>query len=150
MAALVGSDLMKRDVVTCREHDPVRECARLMFEYNMGLLPVTDVDGKVVGVVTDRDLVTRIMADPLRDDATPVHRVMSTPPVTCTPEDDFATIVETMAVAKSSRLIVVNGTGRCLGLIGLFEIGLIDPDLAGALLKSITQPEGSIAVAGRK
>ena len=137
---------MNGDVVLCREHDSVRECARLMFEYNVGLLPVTDVDGNIVGVVTDRDLVTRIMADPLRDDATPVHRVMSRPPVTCAPEDDLSTVVETMAEARKSRIVVVSRTGRCLGLISLFEIGQTDPELASALLKGITRPEGSIVV----
>jgi CBS domain-containing protein len=97
-------------------------------------------------VVTDRDLVIRMMADPLRDDATPTHRVMSMPAVTCAPEDDLATLGEIIAKSKKSRIVVVNGSGRCLGMIGLFEIGQTYPERARDLLRAIARPEGAISL----
>jgi CBS domain-containing protein len=114
---------MKMDVVICRDHDPVSECARLMLEYDVGLLPVLDVGDRVVGVVTDRDLVTRIMADPLRDGSTPVHRVMSLALVTCSAEDALEEVGQTILESKKLRIVVVDEARHCVGIISASDIG---------------------------
>jgi CBS domain-containing protein len=121
---MLSRDLMKTDVVTCRERDPVSECARLMLEYNVGLLPVVDGDECVVGVVTDRDLVMRILADPLRGPETQVRGVMSHGLVSCTPDAELEDVDELMVTSQKQRIIVVNGAGHCAGIIGRSDVQL--------------------------
>ena len=132
---------MRVDVVTCRQHEAVRECARLMLEYDVGLLPVLDVDDRVVGVVTDRHLVTRVLADPLRGPETPVERVMSRVLVTCSPEDDLDHVEALMVRSQKSRVIVLSARRGCEGIIYLSDVGPTHhPERAGALLKALTRP----------
>ena len=144
---MICGDLMKTDVVLCHENDPVRECARLMREHNVGFLPVVDAEDRVVGVVTDRDLATRIVADPSRDCDTPVHRAMSLDLVTCAIEDDLEDVRAMMAKRKKSRIIAVDGERRCIGIISLSDIGQTDrPERTGELLRAITRREVSASV----
>src|SRR3974390_1070507 len=56
-------DVMKKSVVTCREKDSLKHCADLMRDWKIGMLPVVDVHDRLVGVVTDRDLVVRGLAE---------------------------------------------------------------------------------------
>ena len=133
---------MKTDVVVCREHDPASKCARLMLEHNVGFLPVIDLEDRLVGVVTDRDLVTRILADPLRGPDTQVNRVMSRALLTCGSRCDLLEIESMMGESKKSRIIVVDDAGSCVGVISLSDIGQVDrPERTGVLLRAITRRE---------
>src|SRR5687768_3553331 len=106
-------DLMRVDVVTCRLREAARECARLMLEYDVGLVPVLDDEDRVVGMVTDRHLVTRILADPLRGPETPVEQVMSRTLVTCSPDDDLDHVEALMVRSQKSRIIVLSARRGC-------------------------------------
>jgi len=132
---------MRVDVVTCRLRETARECARLMLEYDVGLVPVLDDEDRVVGVVTDRHLVTRILADPLRGPETPVEYVMSRTLVTCSPDDDLDHVEALMVRSQKSRIIVLSAWRGCEGIVHLSDMGQVrHPEHAGALLKALSRP----------
>lgn len=114
-------DVMKMDVFTCHEDDSIAECARVMKERNVGFVPVVDDEAKLVGMVTDRDLVLRAVAE-YKPATTLVGTVMTRGAQACVPFEDLRAAEEKMASARVSRLVVVDGNGRCAGVISLSDI----------------------------
>lgn len=134
-------ELMKRPRV-CHEDDTVEKVARTMRSADIGFLPVVDGYNRVVGIVTDRDLVLRVLADRLPP-KTPVGNVMSTDPiVSVLPDDDLSVAESRMARLKKSRLVVTDTYGHCLGVISLSDIGQAEDAVrAGRLLNAVTNRE---------
>ncbi len=140
-------DVMLNLVYTCPENDSVLECARKMRDEKIGFIPVTAADGQLVGVLTDRDIAVRVVAEnkPL---TTPVRQVMSVGGlVTCTPDDDLLFLEKRMASEKKSRAVVLE-KGRLVGVISLSDIARRETSIrrTGALLRDVTQRE-SVAIA---
>jgi CBS domain-containing protein len=118
-------DVMKTFVYNCDEDAPVAECARLMRDRNVGFIPVLDDERQVAGVVTDRDLVVRVLAAG-RTAQTPVSEVMTHDVRVCRPDDDLRLAEQKMAEARKSRLVVVDDRGRCVGVISLSDVAQAD------------------------
>lgn len=114
-------DVMRTDVVTCGRNEAVGTCARLMKQRRVGFLPVVDGDGRVAGVLTDRDLVLRLLAGDAGPDARACD-VMTGGPVVCRPDDDLRTAEERMLAARISRVVVVDGRRRPVGIISLSDV----------------------------
>src|SRR5579871_3092978 len=83
------SDIMSKNVERLFDGDTVDRAAAIMAEAQVGFLPVCDTDHRVLGVVTDRDLVTRVLAKRLDAEETPVRDIMSAPALTCFVEADL-------------------------------------------------------------
>ena len=81
--------IMTAEVETVRSGDTVTEAARKMRDLNIGFLPVCDRDGVVDGVITDRDIAMRVVAE-RRSASTKVDDVMTSDVVACSPDDDVA------------------------------------------------------------
>lgn len=110
-------DAMARTISTARPDDPIVEAARAMREEDAGFIPV--VDGpRLVGVVTDRDLVLRCIA---QGDVDPrqgrVADVMSTDVVTIAPDDDLEAAASAMSENAVRRLPVVGNGGDLVGVL---------------------------------
>jgi len=134
-------DVMKTVVFTCHAGDPVAECARTMRDHNLGFLPVLDDDGRVIGVVTDRDLALRILALGASPDA-PVGPVMTREVIWCRPLDELRSAEAQMAGARKSRLVVMDDDGSCAGVISLSDIAHADSlARAGQVLSAVTRRE---------
>src|SRR4051794_18357574 len=86
---------------------PIADAAKLMRDEDVGSLPVTD-QGRLVGVITDRDVVVRIVAENRTDTAT-VSDAFSRNPITVEPEDDLDDALQKMARHQVRRLPVVQG-----------------------------------------
>jgi CBS domain-containing protein len=76
------SDIMNKNVEWLTEQDTVRKAASVMAEAGIGFLPICDAEQRVIGVVTDRDLTTRVLAKKMDPDTTSVALVMSAPVLT--------------------------------------------------------------------
>lgn len=138
-------DVMCTNVAACSARDTARYCARLMKERRVGFLPVLDRAGSVVGVLTDRDLVLRLLAEDGSPD-TAAAGLMTGSPVVCRPDEDLRVAEERMARAHTSRVVVVDRAGRPLGIISLSDIARSeDRARAGKVLSQIK----SRATAGR-
>ncbi|MEX2489084.1 MAG: CBS domain-containing protein [Pseudomonadales bacterium] len=116
-------DLMTNHTVTCHMSDNVEEVTLKMWNGDFGAVPVIDGEGKVVGIITDRDIA---MAEALQHKSASdisVGDVVQPHPVwTCHPDDDIETILETMELHRVRRLPVVHETGIIAGMVSLADI----------------------------
>lgn len=122
--------------------DTVLSAARQMLENEVGSLVVTDGDGFPEGIVTDRDIAMRCVAEELRADKTKVSRIM-TPDVHTVHEDAAIEVaLEQMADKEVRRLVVVNDSGRVAGIVSLddFLEGIVEATAdVGRLLRRQVQ-----------
>jgi CBS domain-containing protein len=132
-------DVMKKKVFVCHEDDTVAQCARTMRDQNIGFIPIVDDEGLVSGVVTDRDLAVRVLAEGLSVD-TPVRTIMTRDVRICWEKDPLRTAERKMAEVKRSRLVIVDDERRCVGVISLSDVALSDSrSQAGHVLYEVTQ-----------
>jgi len=134
-------EIMKRDVQCVQPTDSVQLAAKRMREANVGFLPVCDSSKKVIGAVTDRDIVLRIVADG-RPLTTAVGDVMTREVVACAPGDDVRRAEELMGKQHKSRMILADEDWRLLGVISLSDIAQVeDASRASQTMKQVTERE---------
>ena len=106
----------------CEPSTSLRLVAQLMTDHDCAAIPVTD-DGKLVGIITDRDITTRAVA--LRDDAPamPAREFMSSPVIAVAPEDSIETAVALMTENAIHHLPVIDGRGMLVGMLAQSDIG---------------------------
>jgi CBS domain-containing protein len=136
------TDVMKVVPQAVRENDPLRLAAEIMSAANVGFLPVCDDGGKVVGTITDRDIVVRAVAPGLDPDARLVGEVMSRDVVACRPDDELAVAEQFMAQYQVSRLVVIGEDEVLEGVISLSDIAEHEPaSRAARTLRAIAARE---------
>jgi len=109
---------------------PVVEAAELMAREDVGSLPILE-GNKLVGVVTDRDIVVRAVAKQKNPEGMPVREIASNDPVTVRPEEDLSEAVKLMASYQVRRLPVVDDDNNLVGVIAQADVA------AGAKEKSV-------------
>lgn len=120
------SEIMTKSVRTASPDLSVREAAFLMLEGDMGAVPVVD-KGKLIGIVTDRDIVIRVVAEG-KDSSTPVAEAMTTELFTVTPRDFVFEAVRLMGDKQVRRVPVINENGDLAGIIAMADIALETED----------------------
>jgi CBS domain-containing protein len=134
-------DIMTKDVTICSPQTMLREVADKMQDDNVGSIPVVD-NGRLVGIVTDRDIVCRVIADGHDTRTTPASAAMSEDLVTCTPDESLVDTIRKMGEHQIRRIPVCDINGRLRGIIAMADIALEaerDRDLADAL-EQISKP----------
>jgi len=131
---------MTTDVRTCSPDTSIVDVARTMAEINAGFVPVVE-GGKVVGVITDRDIVLRAVAKGADLKSTFVRDCMTKPAVTVSPDIDAHEAADIMAQKQIRRLVVVDGS-RVVGVVALGDIATVDVHVneAGRALSDISEP----------
>lgn len=114
------SEAMTAQVATARPVDSIRKVAAVMVNVDSGAVPVVD-DGKVVGLVTDRDIVIRVVAEG-GDIEGPVSAIMSEDVQTCREDDNLADAAAQMASHQIRRLVVTGEKGDLVGILSLGDI----------------------------
>jgi len=133
------SEVMTTSVRLGRPDNTIREVAALMMEADIGSLPIEDHD-RLVGMVTDRDIVLRAIALGLGAD-TLVREVMSEDIKYCFDDDTVAKVAENMAELGLRRLPVLNREKRLVGIVSLSNIAYGGNESAtDALLKVVAKP----------
>ena len=117
----------------------IREVARWMRADDVGALPVGEND-RLVGVVTDRDIVMRAVAEERSPGNTSVREVMSEGVCYCFEDDDVEGASQVMATHQVRRLPVLNRQKRLVGVIALADISRADDESAQDALKDISAP----------
>ena len=136
-------DIMTEDVVCCTPKDTVREAAQLMKTEDIG--PVLVVDNQqsrtLVGIVTDRDLVLKVIAEGEDPQTTQVGDVMSKKLVTCYADDDMEVAMKAMARYQLRRIPVVENNMRLVGIISQADIATRAnvPEETAEVVKEISQ-----------
>ena len=117
------SEAMTPDVVTVPPEALLIDAARLMRDSDIGPLPVCD-KGRILGVLTDRDITVRAVADGKDPQSTLVREVMTPEVVCCLESDDVSQAAEMMQSAQLRRLLVVTRDGRLAGIVSLGDLAL--------------------------
>jgi CBS domain-containing protein len=115
-----------REVYTVQSNNTVREVATFMAEKNVGAVPVLRGED-LVGVISERDVVRRVLLQNLDWNSTPVSEVMSAEPLTVVPDDDAEHCMLLMKQHNFRHLPVCDGT-RLLGFLSMRELLLHDLD----------------------
>lgn len=114
-------DCMSENVVTITPEESAALAARLMTRHNLGVLTVCDYHGKLQGVVTDRDIITRCVAVDQDPSRVPVADIMSAQVETIAPEENAQAATERMARKQVRRLPVVEA-GKLVGVVSLNDL----------------------------
>ena len=115
-------ELMTEPPLTCAPETSLAVAARLMGEADYGTLPVVDAQGRVAGIVTDRDICLAL-ARTNRNAINILVREVMTPGVVCAgPEEDVHAALTTMRTARVRRLPVRDESGRLLGMLSIEDL----------------------------
>lgn len=133
------SEVMSSEVFVMSPDQSLRDAARSMADLDTGVLPIGEAD-RLVGIVTDRDIVIRGVAEELDPNNTPVRDVMSQGVCYCYEDEDVADVADQMAELQVRRLPVVNREKRLVGIVSLGDLAQrADTSLSGEALQGVSE-----------
>ena len=144
------SELMSKDPRTVTPDTPVSEAAQLMKEEDIGMVPViervggAETRGRLVGVITDRDIAIRTVAEGRASDS-PVRDVMSSGVRTATPDDSVESVMELMGREQVRRVPIVDERGSLVGVVSQADLArkAKNEGRVERTVEEISQPGGS-------
>jgi CBS domain-containing protein len=131
-------DIMTADVIVASPDDDLMRAAQLMESNDFGSLPIGD-NGRLIGMLTDRDITVRAVARGLGPDAK-VRDVMTTDIECVRDTDSVAEAASRMEDMQVRRLPVVDESDKLVGIVSLGDLAQSEPDDAGDALQGISQP----------
>lgn len=138
-----SSDVMTKDPLCALPDDTVASVAQLMKKRDIGPVPI--VEGKtskrLVGIVTDRDLAIKVVAEGRDPQTTTVKEVMTKDVVTCRAEDTIESTLKAMSQNQLRRILVVDADDMLVGIIAQADIAtrMNEPERTGEMVKKISQ-----------
>ena len=136
-------ELMTDGVGTVLAGEDVCAAARVMRELNVGFVPVCQRNGVVVGVLTDRDIAIRVVAEGRSPD-TRVEEVMTDELVACLPQADIGEAERLMRAYQVNRVLLIDDDGRLAGVISLSDLAQVeDAGRVGQMFGDISGREAS-------
>lgn len=136
-------EVMSRNVRLIAPAQTLQAAARLMAEQDVGALPVGESD-RLVGMVTDRDIVVRGVAAGRDVSRAAVREVMSSNINYCFEDEDLEKVAEKMAQLQVRRLPILNRDKRLVGIVSLADISRrADEQTSGSALRGVSQPQGA-------
>lgn len=138
-------EVMTKNPVCCLQNDTVLKAAELMKSENVGSIPVIENEQtqKLIGIVTDRDLTLKIVAEARDAKSTKVDAVMTHKVVTCRAEDDLQKALDAMAEHQLRRIPIVDANNRVVGIIAQADVAtrVDQPDKTAEMVKEISQAD---------
>jgi len=142
--AKLARDVMTTNPACCTPETPLDQVAKLMVQHDCGEIPVIDRAEHVVGVVTDRDIVTRIVARDKNPMAYTAETCMSESVVTVGVDAPLADVLATMEKHQIRRVPVVNEKGCCAGMISQSDVAWTAKEHQVAeLVREVSRDTGS-------
>lgn len=135
--------IMTTNVACCTEATTLNQVARLMVEHDCGEIPVTDSSGKLLGVVTDRDICCRAVAQDCNVCDVTAGAVMSTPVITAKSDMEYDECLRLMEQNMIRRIPVVDDVGFCIGIVSQADIANKGSEEIAEVVKYISQPTHS-------
>ncbi|MZP43713.1 CBS domain-containing protein [Heliobacterium gestii] len=131
---------MTRSISAVRPDETVIEAARIMSKLNVGAVPVVEGQ-RCVGIITDRDIVLRVVAKGMDPRGTTTQRAMTSDPITGTPDMDVHAAADLMSDKQIRRLPIMEN-GRLVGIVSLGDLAVtnIYRNEAGDALGEISEP----------
>ena len=133
-------EIMTPDAQCVQPDETLVDAAGLMRQLDVGVLPVCDGD-EVVGMITDRDIAVRAVADARHPATTMVREIMTPGTINVFEDQDVAEAVRTMEENQIRRAPVLNRDNRLVGIVSLGDIAVdASEQLSGEILKRVSQP----------
>jgi CBS domain-containing protein len=132
-------EIMSSDVSMVAPDTTIQDAARQIRDADVGALPVGDND-QLIGMITDRDIVVRGVAEGKVDGGATVRDVLTEDLTFCFEEDDVDDAANLMADRQVRRLPVLDADRKLVGMLALADISRRDVDAGGAALGDISQP----------
>ncbi len=137
-------EVMTKNPACCLPTDAVSKAAQWMKKENVGSIPVVESEQskKLVGIVTDRDIALKVVADGRDSKSTTVANVMTHNVVTCHVDDDLQKAVDAMAEHQLRRMPVVDNEHKIVGIISQADVAtrVNQPEETAKMVKDISQP----------
>lgn len=141
--------VMTRNPVTCYVNTPLPEVAALMLSHDCGQIPVVDAQGKPLGVVTDRDIVVRVVANGGNPAVATAADAMTSPARTVGLDTDLDDCLHTMEQAQIRRVPVVDERGRLVGIVATADVALAGERKAIAeVMEEVSAPSPKLTGSG--
>jgi CBS domain-containing protein len=132
-------DVMTSDVQVIRPDCKISEAAEKMKAMDVGSLPVCDSD-KLVGLVTDRDIAIRAVAEGTDPRTVPVSEIMTSPITYCFGDQEVGDVARIMEAKQIRRLVVLNKDKRLVGIVSLGDLAVKSGKIAGEILEKVSEP----------
>src|SRR5688572_14704091 len=135
-------DIMTTDVACCTPDTSIQEAARIMVNNDCGCLPVAQDQSsmRVQGVITDRDITCRAVANGMDPNTTAVAHCMTSAPMSVGPNASLEECERLMEHFQVRRIPVVTETGSCCGMVSQADIALAAPGHIVHIVKEISKP----------
>ena len=136
------SKVMTRDAECVRPDNTLQEAARKMRDLDVGPMPVCGDNDRLVGMLTDRDIAVRAVADGQDTRTTHVRDVMTPDIIYCYEDQDVGEAARLMKENQVRRLVVLNRDKRLVGIVSLGDLAVDTGDevLAGSTLEAVSEP----------
>jgi CBS domain-containing protein len=138
-------EVMTREPACCEPGDSILQAAQVMKNEDVGAVPVVDsqAERRLVGIITDRDIVVKVLAAGRALDGASVRDAMTQNPVTAREEDDVNRALSAMADRKVRRIPIVDENGSLRGIIAQADIAtrLHHDKTTGDLVEAISEPQ---------
>lgn len=138
-------ELMTPNPQCCLPADTVEQAARVMRDADVGPVPIVEsqTNQQLLGMVTDRDLAIRVIAEGRDARTTRLEEIMSRGVISCRAEDEVDDAIEAMEENQVRRIPVVDDDGLLIGMISQADVArALDEEEAGEMLQEISEPEG--------
>ncbi len=129
-------DIMTSPVITMRSNAKVSEAASAMCAHNIGSLVVVDRNEKPIGIITERDMIRKVVVTSRNPKSVDVTQIMSSPLVTGDPDMDLEDSAKLMINKKIKRLPIVD-QGRIVGIVTFTDLIRAQPQIVSTLERSI-------------
>lgn len=136
------AEVMTPSPTCCQPAHTAVDVAELMQREDVGLVPVISDNAKLIGVITDRDIVLKVVAAGRDPKGTAVSEVMTTDPVSCLPQESIEAAMELMASRQIRRVPIVDKDGAIVGIVAQADIATraATPQATGQVVQAISEP----------
>ena len=137
------AEVMTPSPTCCQPAHTTVDVAELMQREDVGLVPVVgENNAKLIGVITDRDIVLKVVAAGRDPKATAVSEVMTTDPVSCLPQESIEAAMELMSSRQVRRIPIVDKDGAIVGIVAQADIAtrVATPAATGQVVQAISEP----------
>ena len=138
----MARDVMTTDPTRCSRTTTLDQVAKLMRQFDCGEIPIVDTEDQPIGVVTDRDIVCRIVAEGQNPTAHVAEECMTPPVITVPADTPLDDVLLTMERHQIRRVPVVDDKGRCAGIIAQADVALaLRPGEVGNLVREVSRSD---------
>ena len=128
----------QQKTIACRRADTLQSASMLLYSNHIGAMPVVDSQGNLVGILSERDIVSALAQRPHELMRLRVSDVMSSPPITCNIDDDMCDAMRVMLSHKFRHLPVIDNQGQMQGMLSIRDclaMQLRDKELEANVLR---------------